>query len=320
MNRLTTFFGASSLPDFKIQDAFVVSIANVRDGTVYLGIFNSWIQADTARRQAIEAKTAKRYKDAGAEYVRAGELLLRGQANSERYEAASCFEDAYKAFKAANDQNSSQRSIRRAAEIFEAAGSYSRSGRCFDVLGEQLKSGGDFLGARNAFSKAASSFGQADDGRRIHMLAQEADMLGCLGDYSLAISLYNEVILDCVKDSTLQLTIRPHLFSLLLLECGRTPRTGSPWSTLRRKYDGLLGQYPGGMNGSTPEGRLIESLLRAYDARDSTKGSVLLEEFLRSTGVGAVVLGQMDSKSGWRRKILEELLANARSWGDEELL
>ncbi|TPX35277.1 hypothetical protein SmJEL517_g02236 [Synchytrium microbalum] len=274
---LTT--GRPALPEFKVTNYVFFSIVTVEDGRSFLGIFDQWFawqepvqqnsnssngkeeQAEALKERAMKLKTQKSYGSAAQTYRQAAQLYEGGGSLGE-YEAAVCYEEAYKCFKVAKSSELALDCLEAAASRFSNRDSTrSRAARLYESAASNLK-------AQRQGEKAAQYFGRAsslyEPGETQSLLAkaQEAETLAEFSKFSSAIVKYRELIQESRSVESLKFSMPMHIFSAILCALQL-----DDWSMVAKLVGD--GKASSSMFEPSTECRFVESLIQCHDDGDA---------------------------------------------------
>ncbi|KAG0344528.1 hypothetical protein BG004_004381 [Podila humilis] len=254
------------VPEHNVTDYYFFQIATLLDGSgQYLGAFNQWwtiselqevggtissgaggsvsngqaglieAQAESRKHDAVQAKIKKDYMGAGKAFVDAAKLHEKSGSAFNLMEAATAYEDAFKAYNMAKLTGLALQCLEKSADLFktnERGGS--RAARVYAQLGELLKVQ-DVKRAIAMYREAIELFKSENDGRALHVTIQLAELMCVAHEFSKAFSLYEDTIIpETLRDDILQYTTRDHVLNAILAHLGATKGN---WVELERDVD-----------------------------------------------------------------------------------
>ncbi|KAG0352529.1 hypothetical protein BG005_008029 [Podila minutissima] len=251
------------VPEHTVTDYYFFQIATLLDGSgQYLGAFHQWwtiselqevggpggsagasnaqtglleTQAEARKQEAVQAKIKKDYIGAGKAYVDTAKLLEKSGTPFSLMEAASAYEEAFKAYNMAKQTGPALQCLEKAANLFrthERGGS--RAAKVFSQLGDLLKSQ-DANRAITMYQEAIELFKSEGDGRSLHVSIQLAELFCVVHEFSKAYALYKDTIIpETLCQDILQYTTRDHILNAVLAHLGATR---GDWIALEKDID-----------------------------------------------------------------------------------
>lgn len=252
------------VPEHTVTDYYFFQIATLLDGSgQYLGAFHQWwtiselqevgggsggsggssdaqaglleTQAEFRKQEAVQAKIKKDYMGAGRAYVDTAKLLEKSGTPFNLMEAASAYEDAFKAYNMAKQTGPALQCLEKAANLFrthERGGS--RAAKVYSQLGDLLKAQ-DAKRAISMYQEAIELFKSEGDGRSLHVSIQLAELLCVVHEFSKAYALYQDTIIpETLRQDILQYTTRDHILNAVLAHLGATR---GDWIALEKDID-----------------------------------------------------------------------------------
>ncbi|KAG0028896.1 hypothetical protein BGZ82_008212 [Podila clonocystis] len=251
------------VPEHTVTDYYFFQIATLLDGSgQYLGAFHQWwtiselqevggagegagssnaqaglleTQAEARKQEAVQAKIKKDYMGAGKAYVDTAKLLEKSGTPFNLMEAASAYEDAYKAYNMAKQTGPALQCLEKAANLFrthERGGS--RAAKVFSQLGDLLKAQ-DAKRAITMYQEAIELYKSEGDGRSLHVSIQLAELFCVVHEFSKAYALYQDTIIpETLRQDILQYTTRDHILNAVLAHLGATR---GDWIALEKDID-----------------------------------------------------------------------------------
>ncbi|KAF9168956.1 hypothetical protein BGX21_002321 [Mortierella sp. AD011] len=299
------------VPEHTITDYYFFLIAKLNNGTgLYLGMFQQWwviselqevpgttssesrgnrggnpfeAQAEAQKQEAVQAKIKKDYHGAARAYVETAKLYEKSGSQFNIMEAASAYEDAFKAYNMAKQTGPAIQCLENAARLFrlnERGGS--RAAKVYNQLGDLLKSQ-DAAKAATMYSEAADLFRSDGDGRALHATIRQAEQLCILHQYAQAFTLYNDTIIpETMSQDILQYTTRDHVLNAIVAHLGATQ---GDWILLEKDLEHFEDICP---DFRTSKGlSVLKSLARAEREHDAVAFRDACQEFdrLHSSGM-----------------------------------
>ncbi|KAG0338058.1 hypothetical protein BG000_004604 [Podila horticola] len=253
------------VPEHTVTDYYFYQIATLLDGSgQYLGAFHQWwtiselqevgsssgggerggssnaqglleTQAEARKQEAVQAKIKKDYMGAGKAYIDTAKLLEKSGTSFNLMEAASAYEDAYKAYNMAKQTGPALQCLEKAANLFrthERGGS--RAAKVFSQLADLLKEQ-DAKKAIVMYQEAIELFKSESDGRSLHVSIQLAELFCVVHEFSKAYALYQDTIIpETLRQDILQYTTRDHILNAVLAHLGATR---GDWIALEKDID-----------------------------------------------------------------------------------
>jgi alpha-soluble NSF attachment protein len=293
-------------PGTQITDYIFFSISQSRNETS-IGIFNNWFKipvtsdakhatldeiasqtkAESEREQGNKAKINKDYSSAGELYQRAAISF----GNTDYMESASCYEEAFKAYKQGN--NSKARIfLEKAINLYENHDKKSsRAAKLYETLGQFIEeSKVDLIGAMKAFIKAGELFEREGQTSRLFAcLMKIAEIQATLGNFNAAIETFKRLIVASQYASYLQFRLKEFLFSIQLCTLANN---GGDLIGVEKIIDEHLNAFPTYKN--TNEFKLISKLLQAIKNYEEEDWNSCFTEYLQLFG------------RGWKANVIKE--------------
>ncbi|KAG0240404.1 hypothetical protein BGW41_007012 [Actinomortierella wolfii] len=303
-NILRPLTGRPRIPEYTMTDYVFFWVASLKSGAgSYIGIFGQWFvisetqgtrrsiersvtgggaagesdqsnaleaQAEAEKERAVQAKLRKDYAGAGWAFIAAAKKFEQTGTDFNRWQAASAYEDAYKAFNMAKKTSDAISCLEQAARLFKSSGRQaSKAAGVYNSLGDILKKNneGYVANPRRAmemYKEAAELYKGDGDKRFIHASIRQAEMACQCKEWNIAYDLYQRVVIpEAQNEEILRYTIRDHVFNSILSHFGAT---SGDWIVMRRDIDQGLDDAPdfAGSRGH----RLLEALIKAEEQKD----------------------------------------------------
>ncbi|KAG0056058.1 hypothetical protein BGZ83_006495 [Gryganskiella cystojenkinii] len=300
------------IPDHTIKDYYFFLIATLNDGSgQYLGMFQQWwpiselqelasqaaggvgsggsravagggnayeSQAEAKKQEAVTAKVKKDYAGAARAYVETAKLFEKSGSQFNMMEAASAYEDAFKAYNMTSQTAPGIQCLENAARLFRSNDrGGSRAAKIYSQLGDLLKSQ-DPKRAVEMHREAAELYKSESDGRALYATVKEAELLCTLNGFSRAFKLYDETIIpETQKVDILKYTTRDHILNAMLAHLGET---SGDWVVFEKdlgRYEDLCPDFRSGARGHD----LLQALARAERQHDAIAFQGACQEFDR---------------------------------------
>ncbi|KAJ3130068.1 hypothetical protein HK098_006780 [Nowakowskiella sp. JEL0407] len=304
---ISSLFSANTLPDYKVFDYVLFSIAIVDDGSQYIGIFNSWFplppaaSANTAANSyipvsrinlpdtvrvdnelpgdketelAAKLRLERNYSGAANAYLRAARAYEQSSDLVQLHQAAATYEEASKAFTQANQPHESRLAMQKAIAIFKNnPQTLSRAGRSLDALAKKIRyenTGDREKNLRDAlafYRESENLFRQCDDKRYKNALVQVAEVCAELGLYNDAIVAFEEAIRELTQDEAGMMFIIKNHIVSVLM-CDIGV---NDWIRVRKDFDRYVDNFPGifSLTSGAAEPNFFKNLIEAYEKSDA---------------------------------------------------
>eukprot|EP00375_Theileria_parva_P002715 XP_765396.1 soluble N-ethylmaleimide-sensitive factor Attachment Protein) [Theileria parva strain Muguga] len=180
----------------------------------------------------------------------------------------------------------------RATQVYSSQGRFSQTGRIFKNLAENFEEQLDYESAMKFYKKASESYELDEYGKvsSAQSLLKYADLASCITDsYEEPIRIYEEEGRKNIKNELLKYGVKDLLFKAGVLRVLSADATDARIAF--DKYCTWDSKF-----GSSREGKLLNSLIEAFDVGDFTKLQDELRDFES--------LGRLDN---WKIKVLYKL-------------
>ncbi|KAF9422641.1 hypothetical protein BGZ94_008524 [Podila epigama] len=283
------------VPEHTTTDYYFFQIATLNDGSgQYLGAFHQWwviselqgdmaannkglleSQAESRIQDAVQAKVKKDYMGAAKAYTDSAKLFEQSGTPFNLTQAASAYEDAFKAYNMAKKIGPAMQCLEKAAKLFKNhERGACRAAKIYTQLGDLLKAQ-DAIKATAMYQEAVELYQSEGDGRALHTSIQLAEQLCVVSEFDKAYTLYKETIIPgTLKQDILAYTTRDHILLAILAHLGATH---GDWVVLEMDVDFYEDACPDfrGSRGNT----FLRALARAEREFDSTAFQQACQEY-----------------------------------------
>ncbi|KAJ3298250.1 vesicular-fusion protein S17 [Borealophlyctis nickersoniae] len=283
--------GTATIPDFKIDDIILCSLATLEDGTAYLGIFGTWfflssgyqgpvgspieVEAEATRDKANRFKAERKLGDAANTFAEAARLFERIGTEFSDYDAALCYDEAYKAYNVLKDKPAASHSLASAARLFDAhLRTAHRAAKAYEILGAGAKAQKDFPRALDFYTKAKRGFERVGDARSIGPIGHLAEICAVLGLWSEARTHYETLAELCDEKEALRFSVAKYVYHACLCVVAE-----GDWVKAKLAVDEYEYKYASFSN--TKEANCLKKLIGAYERFDDDKFTQAFEEMKR---------------------------------------